>query len=115
MGESLSSDPLHDQAEEVALLHHIVNGDDARVRQSGGGAGFAGEALPEGVAFGGIGKIAELEGFDDDFAAEDGIVGAEDDAHAAAAELAQDAITSDIVHGVYSPMIRSVPGTRGNR
>jgi hypothetical protein len=83
------------------LLDDVVNGDDAGVGERGGGAGFAGQAVAQSVAFGGVGEIGELEGFDGDFADEDGIVGAEDDAHAAAAELAQDAITSDIVHGVF--------------
>ena|SRR5580700_3308175 len=103
MGEGLSFDALHDQAEEIALLDHIVDRDDAGVGEGGGCAGFAGEALAEGVALRGIGEIAELERLDGNFAAEDGIVGAEDNPHAAAAELAQDAITSDVVHGVYSP------------
>ena len=77
-----------DEHAPVLALADLVDGADVRVVEDGGGLGLVDEALA------GLGVVDELRGqeLEGDGAAELEVVGLVDDAHAAAADLAEEAI-----------------------
>ena len=91
MLEGLALEQLHGDEGATVVLVNIVNGADVRVIQSRGGAGFALKTL-ERLS---VGSESVGEEFERDAAAEAGVLGFVDDAHAATAEFAEDAIVRD--------------------
>lgn len=87
-GETWTGDQFHHEKRETARFADVVDRDDMRVVEGGGGACFADQsfATVAGLARGG-------EDFDGDFAMELEIGGAIDRAHAAASEFAVEAVT----------------------
>ena len=85
--EARAFDQLHDEVGHVAVFADVVDGDNVRVAEGGRGAGLAEEALA-GVADLEVGA----EDLDRNRALEVRIPGAEDDAHAAAADLLVEAV-----------------------
>ena len=69
---------LHDHVVDAVDGAPVVDGDDVGVREAGGGAGLA----PEPVDERGIACEGAMEHLDRDLARQDGVVGAEDLAHA---------------------------------
>ena len=87
LGQALALDELHRVVVDAALAADGVDRDDVRVVERGGGAGFvleAGELLL-------VEHRGERQHLQRDAAAERDLLGLVDDAHAAAAQLAEDA------------------------
>ena len=99
-------DVLHGDVGDVVLLLHVVDGDDARMREDAGRAGFAEQALAQPRALLGIRDFPEADGLDGDRTADGGIGGQVHDAHGATAQLAHDLVASDAVHQTYSVLCR---------
>ena len=85
--EARAFDQLHDEVGHVLVLADVVDGDHVRVAEGGRGAGLAEEALA-GVAD----LVVGAEDLDRHRALEVRVPGAEDDAHAAAADLLVEAV-----------------------
>src|SRR5216117_3434635 len=77
---------LHRQVSEVALLAEIVGRDDVRMRELAGGLGLLEKALV--VILAALGVVAQDDGLQRDDAVEVRVLGAVDDPHSAATELA---------------------------
>src|SRR5262249_15633633 len=86
--ERLTLEQLHGEERGAVRLTDLVNGDDVVVRQGGGGTGLAQKA----VAVCGAGGQARLHHLQRDGARGQGVLGKEDQAHAALAESLQDAV-----------------------
>ena len=89
--KGLALHQLHNDEGLAVVVRNFVNGADVRMIQSGGGAGFAQEAVERWLIFGGVRR----EKFECDAAIEDGVAGGIHDAHASAAEAFHDAIVRD--------------------
>jgi hypothetical protein len=95
-GEGLALDVLHGVIVDAALGADGEDGDNVRVMELGGGEGFVAEAL----------KLARVEDrserkdLERDAAAQRDLLGFVDDAHTAAADLAQDAEVAELGAGV---------------
>ena len=87
--EAGAFDELHHEVGHALVLADVVHGDDVRVAEGGGGARLAEEAFA-GVADPGVCG----ENLDRHPALEVGIPGAEDDAHAATADLLVEAVAA---------------------
>ena len=105
-------DVLHGDVGDVVLRLHIVDGDDARMREDAGRARFAEQALAQAGTLLGVGDFAEADGLDGDRTADGGIGGQVHDAHGAAAQFAHDFVASDAVHQTYSVLCRGPRGLR---
>ena len=89
--EGLALDQLHGQERPaVGQRAEVVNRRDGGVLQLAGDAGLVGEAAGRP----GFGAVLLLQHLDGDFAAEGGVGGAVDDAHAAAGDLRRPACTA---------------------
>ena len=88
----LALEQLHGHVGHALLLPEVVDGDDVRVVELGGGLGLALEAVAGALV------LAELAGddLDRDLAAEHRVEGAEDLAHGALAELLHDLELADL-------------------
>ena len=84
---------LHRQVSEVALLAEIVGRDDVRMRELAGGLGLLEKALV--VILAALGVVAQDDGLQRDDAVEVRVLGAVDDPHRAATELAEDPVAAD--------------------
>jgi hypothetical protein len=91
MLQRVAVEQLHHDEQAAAVLSKLVNRADVRMIQRGCGAGFAFEALSGLGARGRVGR----EELDRDLAAETFMPAPVDDAHAAAADLLQNAIVRD--------------------
>ena len=89
--QRLAFQALHDDEGLALVLADVVDGADVRMVQGGGGAGLALEAL-ERLLIAGELRRQELEGHE---AAQARVLGLVDHAHAAAAQLVDDAIVRD--------------------
>ncbi len=87
-GQGIAGDQLHDDVVGAVVLDDVVNGGDLGVIEPGEHARFAAEALAGFL----VGEHAGLEHFDGDIALEFFVARAVDDAHAAGAELGDDAV-----------------------
>jgi hypothetical protein len=83
----------HGQEEDTPVLAHLVDGDDVVVRQRRRCPGFPQKTL----AAGGVGQ-AGLDGLQGHQPAQQDILGTKDDAHAACAQHAEDAIRAEPAH-----------------
>jgi hypothetical protein len=88
LAERLAGDVAHDEEDEAARRADAMDGDDVRVREPGGGARLAHEAVARGGGAG-EGRREHLEG---DVAVELHVAREVDDAHPAAAELALEGV-----------------------
>jgi hypothetical protein len=86
--ERLAFEQLHGDEGATVVLVNIVDGADVRVIEGRGGAGFAAEAL-DGLEM--RGKFVGKE-FQGDAAAEAGVLGTVNNAHAATAQTFEDAV-----------------------
>jgi hypothetical protein len=86
---------LHGEVGEVAVLAEVVGGDDVRVRELAGGARLEREALLVVAARAGV--LVEQDGLQRDDAVQGRVLRLVDDAHGAAAELAQDLVAADLL------------------
>ena len=84
---------LHGDERRPVVLVDLVDRDDVRVIEGGGGAGF----LDEPAVAIGIGRRLGRQHLDRDRPAEPGVVGGVDNPHAAAANLGVDAIVGNLV------------------
>jgi hypothetical protein len=91
VAEGAALDVLHGDEDLVAVDAGLVHADDVRVLQAGHGLGLALQAFAGALAGGH--RLEELEG---DGAAELGVVGGVDDAHAAGAEQLLDLEAADL-------------------
>src|SRR5436189_251419 len=80
---------LHGDVRQPVLLGHVVNGDDARMRQDTGRSRFTKQALALLGPLVRIGELAEADGFDRHLASDGWIEGAKHYTHGSAAEFAQ--------------------------
>jgi hypothetical protein len=85
--EARALDQLHDQVGHVLVLADVVHRDHVRVAEGGGGAGLAEEALASVADL-----VVSAKDLDRDRSLEVGVPAAEDDAHAAAADLLVEAV-----------------------
>lgn len=90
--EGGSVDEFHDDDGAALVFGDVVDGDDRGVADAGGRACFALHPQAEVAQFGCGGVVIGAQFLDGDFAAEDFVVGAPHDAHAAAAELLDDPV-----------------------
>ena len=91
--EGFAFEILHGDEGAAVLFTDVVDGADVRVIQSGGGFGFATEAL-EGL---GVAGQVIWEKFEGDEAVETSLFGLVDNTHATAAEPFEDAVVRDCV------------------
>src|SRR5438876_4974966 len=89
---------LHGDISQIALLGHIVNGDDAGMRENARGARLAKQALALLATLIRVAEFAEADRLDGDFPAYGRIQSAVHDAHGAAPEFTQDLISADLLH-----------------
>ena len=89
--EGLPGDELHDDEVLAVGLHDVVHGHDAGVLERGGGLRLVDEPLPALR----VGDRVSGEDLEGDEAAEQGVAGLVDDAHAALPELLDDAVAVD--------------------
>ena len=90
--ECAALDQLHGEVgAAVGERAELVDGDDARVLELPADAGLLDEAADDV----GVAAVAGLEDLHGEVAAEVGVAGLEDDAHAAAGDLAQDLVAGD--------------------
>src|SRR4029077_13076796 len=89
--ERLTLDVLHDDEVQVALTPDVVDGDDVRVVQRGGGAGLEDEALSL------LGRRVAWKNLDGDVPLQPRIVGQIDRAHAAFTDLADHDVVQQLV------------------
>ena len=120
VGEVLAGEELHRVVGEAlpsgaaGLLGRrqgvdVVDADDVRVIERGGGLGLALEALDDLV----LDAPAYEEDLEGDLAAQVAVVGAVDDAHAAAAQLRDDAVAAHQQGGVGRVSVRGEAGEAG--
>ncbi len=95
--ECLAAEQLHGQERDVAILPHLIDGDDVFVLDSRGQPGLAQEAAVE-LGAGRQGRAHDLQGHQ---AAEVGILRLEDDAHGAGPQNLQDAVRAEASHLVW--------------
>jgi hypothetical protein len=93
--ETLSLDELHRVIQDVAVPSDLEDRHDIRVVQAGRGAGLMAEAV-RGV---GVAERAARQDLQRHAATEGDLLGLEDDPHAPAADLAQDAEVADLARG----------------
>ncbi len=94
------------------MLTHVEHGDDARVGQAAGGAGFAVEALAELLALL-AGQYQGNDGLQGDDAIHRRVLGAIDRAHGAMAQFGEDLVTPDLfgrIHKAGTPILLSRRG-----
>jgi hypothetical protein len=91
LAEGLAVEQLHGQERHAVVLSGVVDGADVGVVQAGGGAGLVAEAI-EGVLIEERGVRQELEG---GLTVKASVLGAIYRAHAAAAQLRQNAVVAD--------------------
>ena len=89
---------LHGDVGQVALLLHVVDGDDAGMRQDAGRARLAEQALAQALLLLGIAHVAELDGLDGHRPADIGVDGMVHHTHGAAAQFPDDLVAPDTVH-----------------
>ncbi|GGO41127.1 hypothetical protein GCM10012286_20390 [Streptomyces lasiicapitis] len=85
-------DKFHDDQRASFDLRHVVHGDDSGVPHAGGGAGLTLHPQAQVGEFGPARVRERTQFLDRDLAVQDLVDGAPHDAHAAAAELPEDAI-----------------------
>ena len=93
-----AADEFHDDVSGVAFLAEVVHRYDVGVGKSAGGAGFPHQALAEVVPLGGGPRLAQAHHLDRHRAADGGVDGAVDHAHAAPAQLVHDLVTAYAGH-----------------
>ena len=86
----LAVDELHDDERPARVLAVVVDGDDVRVVERGGGLGLLAETRGEV----GVAQVLGTEQLEGDVAAEPGVVGAVDGRHPAAAKELDQAIST---------------------
>ncbi len=91
LGEGTAFHEIHDQVGNTVLLPDVVDANDSRVVESGRRACLLEEALPGGAEM----ESAHPNELDRHRPLEVGVVGAVDDAHAAASQLAEQVIASE--------------------
>ena len=96
VGEARAVDVLHDDEVRAVLLAPVVDADDVRVVQVGGGLGLAAEARDEGRVGGELGE----EDLDRDRPVELEVAGEEHLGHAALAEAAAQ-LEAAVEHGGF--------------
>ncbi len=89
--ERLAGDVLHHDDVAVSIARDVVNRDDVRMVEGGGGARLLLESLPAFVA----GEIIGPDDLQGDGPVETGVVGLVDDAHAALADLFENTEASE--------------------
>ena len=104
--EGLAAEVLHGDERDVAIFADLVDRDDVVVLDGGGGLGLAQEAVLGGRA-GGDGGLHGLEG---DLPFELGVLGPEDDAHAADAHDFEHAVVAQA-----TDLVGLLGGGRGSR
>ena len=87
--EGVALDVLHRDERLAGVLAGVVDADDVGVGQLAGDADFPLEPLAR------VHVVAEAEQLDGDVAADDGVAGEVDDAHAASAQAANDLVALD--------------------
>ena len=103
-GEALAGDVLHREEVLAVKLADVVDVDDVRVSQSGGGLGFGLKAADQL----GRSEVAGQDHLDGHRAVEPFLPGLVDDAHAAAADLADQLVRAEIAR-----QLPPVQGWRG--
>src|SRR5262249_9132296 len=96
--ERWTIDIFHGDIREFALLLHVVNRHDTRMRQNPRRTGFAEQALAQPFLLLGLAHAAELNSLDSDGTAYVRINGVIDHAHGAAAEFPDNFVPPDAVH-----------------
>src|SRR5262245_11521443 len=86
-------DELHRDPGELTVLEHLVDGDDRRMREAGGGAGLAEEPVPAD----GVGGEARPWTFEGDVAAEPSVARPEDDPHPTTTDRLDDLVVEDVL------------------
>jgi len=82
LGQRAAGEQAHDHVHQGILHAVVMDGDDVRVLQGGGGAGLQDKAL----LVVGVGGELDRQNLDGDLALQAGLVGAVDGAHAAQAD-----------------------------
>ncbi len=83
---------LHDDPGHAVVGEHVVDLDDLRMAQLGGGLGLAGRALQRLLALGGGERVGEPYFLDRDLAVEEFVVGVPDGPHASLTERSEHAV-----------------------
>jgi len=96
--KAFALDEFHGDVVETVLFAGIVDDDDVGMGEQAGGSGFRLEAGEKFWAAEAGALFAEADGFDGDGAADDGVGGALDDTHGAAAEFTENFVTSCLNH-----------------
>ena len=99
LGEALPLDEAHREVMLALVLADLVDRHDARVVEVGRGLGLGVEALDVGV----VGELAGQDHLQGDGAVEAHLPGLEDDAHAAAGDLADDLVVAEVADPGRSP------------
>ena len=86
---------LHREVRDAVVLAEVVGGDDVRMVELARGLGLEQEALL--VLRAPVGVLVQDDGLQRDHAVEVRILGLVDDAHRAAAELAEDLVAADLL------------------
>jgi hypothetical protein len=102
VGQAQPRHELHDEHVQVARLLRVVGGDDIRVGQLGRGLDLAAEAL-QGVGVGEYGPVDHLDG---NLPVHRSLLRLVDDAHAALAQLAQEAVARVVRELLRHPLRR---------
>ena len=89
---------FHGDVGQVALLLHIVNGHDSRMREHARRSRLAEQPLAHAVDLLGLAIVPEMDRLDGHRTADIGIDGMVHHAHGAAAQLPDDLIAPDAIH-----------------
>ena len=93
-------DVFHGDIGQLALLLHVVDGDDSGVRQDARRPRFPKQALAQPVLFLGIAPSAEMDGLDGHRPADIGVDGVVHHPHGAPPQFPDDLISPDALHPV---------------
>ena len=92
LGEALALDEAHREIMLALVLADLVDRHDARMVEVGGGLGLGVEPLDVGL----VGELAGEDHLERDRPVEAHLPGLEDDAHAAAGDLADDLVVAEV-------------------
>ena len=93
--QGFAVDEFHGDEIDATSLVDIVDGDDVRMIERGGGAGFLDEAM---FALG-IGYLCHMQDFQRDVPVQAGVAGLPDSTHSAIAQLLDDPVVGDGLAG----------------
>src|SRR5439155_5716346 len=102
-------DELHGDVGRVVLFSHVVDRDNAGMRQDARRPRFAKQALALFPALFGVADFAQANSLDGDFPPDGRIERAVHDSHRAATEFTEDLISAELIH--WRPYINQYPSS----